>query len=112
MRYTSFNTMMKKRRQDEPPTRVEPNANASNASNASNANAPNTALTVEQKYKLYIKELDEFYKANKKKYITPLFEKLVSSGIFSRNNKTKDVPWQLVKMQAKVDFDNDFNNRN
>ena len=96
---------MKKRRQDVSPTRVPPAP-----APVPVPSPPIPTLTIEQQYKLYTKELGEFYKANKKKYIAPLFEKLITAGIFARNTNTaKDVPWQLVKMQAKVDFDKDRN---
>ena len=89
---------MKKRRQETSPERV-----------ATVHTVPTVpVLSIEQQYKIYQKDLTEFYKVNKKKYVSPLFEKLVACGIFTREtNVAKDVPWQLVKMQAKTDFDKD-----
>ena len=101
-------TPMKKRRSNESPMRIpvsDPVQAAVGATAATAAAVPVPVLSIEQQYKLYQKELTEFYNANKKKYMTPIYEKLVTCGIFSRDNTVKDVPWQLVKMKAKEEFD-------
>ena len=64
--------------------------------------------TIEEQYIAYKTGLSEFYKKNKKKYIDGLYEQLVAAGIFIQDvQKLKDVPWQLIKMMAKKDFDAD-----
>lgn len=63
-------------------------------------------LTVEQRYAIYKNNLSAFYKENKKKYVKDLYEKLVQAGIFNRDDHFhKDVPWQLIHMKAKAEFD-------
>jgi len=73
--------------------------------------AEKALLTIEEQYRTYKEELSAFYKKNKKSYVSGLYEKLVSCGIFVKDvQKFKDVPWQLIKMMAKADFDNSKKN--
>ena len=67
---------------------------------------PIPSKTIEEQYAVYQKALSEFYKANKTKYLDGLYAKLVKANIFDPAVQTpKDVPWQLVKLMCKRDFD-------
>ena len=63
-------------------------------------------LSIEEQYAAYNKALTAFYKANKTNYVDDLYNKLVQVEIFDPDvQKPKDVPWQLIKLMCKRDFD-------
>lgn len=80
---------MSKRQKDEPPEKIKVDE-----------------LSVEERYAIYKANLSAFYKENKKKYINDIYEKLVKVELFDREKqRPKDVPWQLIHMMAKMEFD-------
>lgn len=70
--------------------------------------APPPPLSIEEQYAAYNKALTAYYKANKTKHVDGLYEKLIKAGIFDPEvQKVKDVPWQLVKLLCKREFDSE-----